>query len=56
MDHRGDSVVLDYRGEAISDLNREVLSVLEATLNLIRLYDSGEQFAFWQDADRFRIE
>lgn len=56
MDHRGDSVVIDYRGEVISDSEPGSPSVMEATLELDPLVRFREQFAFWQDADRFRIE
>ncbi|MBP7269021.1 MAG: amidohydrolase [Bacteroidia bacterium] len=56
MDHRGDSVVLDFRGETISTVEPDSASVLEATLELDPLVRFREQFAFWQDADRFRLE
>ncbi len=56
MDHRGDSVVLDFRGETISTVVPDSASVLEATLELDPLVRFREQFAFWQDADRFRLE
>lgn len=56
MSHRGDSVVLDFYGEPVSQAVPGAASVLEAELELEPLVRFREQFAFWQDADRFRLD
>lgn len=54
--HRGDSVVLDFYGEPVSQAAPGAALVLEAELELEPLVRFREQFAFWQDADRFRLD
>jgi predicted amidohydrolase len=56
LEHRGDSVVLDFRGEPLAAASAGQPAVVEASLELAQLQQFREQFAFWQDNDRFRLE
>lgn len=56
MEHRGDSILLDYRGEVLADAKPGATAVIECSIELEPLVKFREQFPFWQDADRFHLE
>ncbi len=55
-DYRGDSVILDYKGQVMADADAGAEAVIPATLSMTALCEFREQFPAHADADEFELK
>ncbi len=55
VEHSGDSVLLDFNGIEMSELQPFQEIVATFSISLSKLNENKAKFAFWQDADNFEI-
>lgn len=56
IDYIGHSVVLDYQGNALTQVPDNVQAAASAYIDLPKLETYRQRFAVWRDADHFEIE
>jgi len=56
IDHQGDSVLIDFKGNYLAETNLREETVVTAVLQKDQLDDFRERFPAWMDADDFEIK
>ncbi len=56
LSYAGDSMLIDFKGEALIDEPRDTPFVRTGVLDLEALTEFREKFPAWMDADRFRVD
>ena len=56
LEYSGDSMLIDFKGEALIDLPRDTDFIETQTISLAKLANFRDKFQAWRDADRFELQ